>query len=146
MARSSDPVEAARRIVNRLSGLLETWAQWSDAERDGPVDDLVVATISRLAKSSADILPPDYGDDLILLALSGLEPEVPPEDKVAESQLNVRQAQQYVTLMLDALVSEFHLEGETRPPSPLAPPSRRAITAKVSKKRRRQTGRRRTPQ
>lgn len=130
----SDPAgraETARRIVNRLNGLLETWARWSDAERDGDVDSVVMATISRLAKSSASILPPDYGDELILLALSGTEPQV--LSAGGTSYPTVRQVQQYVTLMLDALVTEFQLEDERPPPYPQAAgQTRRVLTARIA--------------
>lgn len=135
MSTPADRVDTARRIVNRLNGLLDTWSTWTDVERSETVDPLVMATISRLATSSASILPPDYGDDLILLALSGTEPQALTKGDTAYP--TVRQVQQYVTLMLDALVTEFHLEDQSPPQHPPAAGSaRRVYTATVAAKER----------
>lgn len=121
-------------MVNRLDGLLRLWAEWTDEERAKPIDDLVLGTVARLARVCLELLPEEYGDELTLLALSGVKisPDFVPRDEADEdsTRLRVRQVQQYVTLMLDALVTEFELESEG-PETPMVAQPMHVVTAHI---------------
>lgn len=107
-------------MVNRLDGLLRVWADWTEDERAKPADDLVLSTIASLATASLAVLPSEYGEDVTFIALSkvSITSDIG-RDEADENpaRLRVRQVQQYVTLMLDALVAEFDLESSGLPPS-----------------------------
>lgn len=133
MSRQSD-AEKARRVVNRLDGLLRVWADWTEDERAKPADDLVLSTIASLATASLAVLPREYGDDLPFIALSkvSITSDIGRDESDENpARLRVRQVQQYVTLMLDALVAEFDLESSGLPPSSASQPHP-VVTARIN--------------